>query len=182
MEAGTSTVRLTWTPGEDALVHYIYKSTSEEGLATATARTIASDATYCNATGLTNGSTYYFAIEAVNAGGSSSMVYSGAVTTLTAEAAIADTISVSKIGAYSTGSSSKNGGVAEIVQYNADNGMYYVVDGYNGRLEIVPILDSDGNVISTSTNASTTTTLIDIKTLVETAVNGFTFGFHQRRD
>ncbi|NOU91866.1 multifunctional 2',3'-cyclic-nucleotide 2'-phosphodiesterase/5'-nucleotidase/3'-nucleotidase [Paenibacillus sp. LMG 31456] len=43
--------------------------------------------------------------------------------------AVPDKMSVSKIGEYSVGQTNADGGVAEIVKYNKDNGKFYVVNG-----------------------------------------------------
>ncbi|GGG10819.1 hypothetical protein GCM10010912_64030 [Paenibacillus albidus] len=40
-----------------------------------------------------------------------------------------DRISITKIGGYSVGTTNKDGGVAEIVRYNPDNGKFYLVNG-----------------------------------------------------
>ncbi|MFD0676438.1 MULTISPECIES: choice-of-anchor I family protein [unclassified Paenibacillus] len=43
--------------------------------------------------------------------------------------AIPDKMSVTKIGEYSVGQTNADGGVAEIVKYNKDNGKFYIVNG-----------------------------------------------------
>ncbi len=48
-------------------------------------------------------------------------------------------LSVSKIASYSTGATNKDGGVAEIIKYNHDNQKFYLVNGYNQRIDIVSL-------------------------------------------
>ncbi|MEK8127846.1 choice-of-anchor I family protein [Paenibacillus filicis] len=52
-----------------------------------------------------------------------------------------DTLNIQKIGQYQVGASNKDGGVAEIVKYNKDNGKLYVVSGSSvpPSLDIVPL-------------------------------------------
>ena len=44
-----------------------------------------------------------------------------------------------KVAAYSTGFSDAEGGVAEIVQYNSDNGKLYLVNGKTQTIDIVTL-------------------------------------------
>ena len=48
------------------------------------------------------------------------------------------TLAVTKTAEYDSGVVNADGGSAEIVQYNSDNQMYYVVNGTTGTLDIVP--------------------------------------------
>jgi len=54
---------------------------------------------------------------------------------------IADTLHVDKIGQYVIGTTNEDGGVAEIVKYNKDNGYMYIVNGSTTppTLDIVPL-------------------------------------------
>lgn len=54
-----------------------------------------------------------------------------------------DLISVTKIGGYSVGTTSEDGGVAEIVRYNRDNGRFYLVNGsaHPATVDIVNLKD-----------------------------------------
>lgn len=47
-------------------------------------------------------------------------------------------LSVAKVAGYDSGVVNEDGGSAEIVQYNSDTQMYYVVNGTTGTLDIVP--------------------------------------------
>jgi len=57
--------------------------------------------------------------------------------------AIADTLRVDKIGQYVIGTTNEDGGVAEIVKYNKDNGYMYIVNGATTppTLDIVPLTE-----------------------------------------
>lgn len=78
-----------------------------------------------------------------------------------------DTLQISKIAGYSVGTTNKDGGVAEIVRFNRDNGKFYLVNGSTTppSIDIVP-LTGDGTLIKE--------TSIDVKALAETG--GFQFG------
>lgn len=47
-------------------------------------------------------------------------------------------LEITKTAEYDSGVENEDGGTAEIVQYNSDNQMYYVVNGTTGTLDIVP--------------------------------------------
>lgn len=47
-------------------------------------------------------------------------------------------LQIAKIAAYDSGIVNEEGGSAEIIQYNSDTQMYYVVNGTSGTLDIVP--------------------------------------------
>lgn len=66
-------------------------------------------------------------------------------------ASVADKLAMKMIGHYSVGTSNKDGGVAEIVKYNKDNGKLYLVNGSTqpASLEIVSI-GADGSLVRTS--------------------------------
>lgn len=55
----------------------------------------------------------------------------------------ADVISITKIGGYSVGVTNEDGGVAEIVKYNRDNGKFYLVNGstHPATVDIVNLKD-----------------------------------------
>ncbi|AYB45991.1 choice-of-anchor I family protein [Paenibacillus lautus] len=63
-------------------------------------------------------------------------------------ASVADKLAMKMIGHYSVGTSNKDGGVAEIVKYNKDNGKLYLVNGSTqpASLEIVSI-GADGSLV-----------------------------------
>ncbi|WEK54756.1 MAG: choice-of-anchor I family protein [Candidatus Cohnella colombiensis] len=84
-------------------------------------------------------------------------------------AAIPDTLSVTKIGQYTVGQSNSNGGVAEIVKYNSDNGKMYVVNGSSTppSVDIVPLTNN-----ATLTKEKS----ILVKALAESGNDGFTYG------
>ncbi|WP_171056420.1 choice-of-anchor I family protein [Paenibacillus sinopodophylli] len=85
-----------------------------------------------------------------------------------ASAAFLDTLNISKIGEYAVGVSNKDGGVAEIVKFNKDNGMFYLVNGSSNppTLDIVSLGEGDGVLIKEKS--------INVKQLSET--NGFAYG------
>ncbi|MBW7474701.1 choice-of-anchor I family protein [Paenibacillus oenotherae] len=82
-------------------------------------------------------------------------------------AGIADTLSVEQIGRYSVGVTNKDGGVAEIVKYNKDNGKFYLVNGAT----VPPTLDIVTLAADQSLQKEKS---VDVKPLAETS--GFTFG------
>lgn len=79
----------------------------------------------------------------------------------------ADKLSVEKISEYAVGSSNEDGGVAEIVKYNKDNGNMYVVNGSANP----PSLDI---VALTASQTLTKVKSVPVKELSET--DGFMFG------
>ncbi|WP_169507413.1 choice-of-anchor I family protein [Paenibacillus harenae] len=86
---------------------------------------------------------------------------------LTVNEAIKDRLSVTKIGSYRAGSPNSDGGVAEIVKYNKDNGKFYLVNGGGNppTLDIVVLGNAAGPVKEKS---------VLIKELVEKG--GFVYG------
>jgi len=70
--AGNSQVALTWTAGSGATSYNLYRSTTAGGEGTTPVVTGISGTSYTN-TGLTNGTTYYFKVAAVNSAGTSPM-------------------------------------------------------------------------------------------------------------
>lgn len=76
---------------------------------------------------------------------------------------------LSHLGSYATGESDQNGGVAEIVAYNADNQKFYTVNGKTKTVDIVSIanLSADGE-----NQTMTLDRRIDVSGMIE----GFTFG------
>jgi LPXTG-motif cell wall-anchored protein len=58
-----------------------------------------------------------------------------------AQEAIPNTVEVKKIAGYSIGVTNEDGGVAEIVKYNADNQKFYVINGYGQTIDIVSLKD-----------------------------------------
>lgn len=75
-------------------------------------------------------------------------IYREKETTKTVEAATKTTgfenetegtsLAITKTAGYNSGVVNEDGGSAEIIQYNSDNKMYYVVNGTTGTLDIVP--------------------------------------------
>ncbi|WP_223285470.1 choice-of-anchor I family protein [Paenibacillus sp. PL91] len=87
---------------------------------------------------------------------------------LTIQAAENDTLNISKIGEYSIGLSNKDGGVAEIVKFNKDNGKFYLVNGSGNppSLDIVSLGSGSGTLSKEKT--------VLVKPLAET--EGFVYG------
>lgn len=79
-----------------------------------------------------------------------------------------DALGIRKIASYSVGTSSEDGGVAEIVRYNQDNGKFYLINGSSepASIDIVP-LKASGELTKEST--------INVQALAEQS-SGFTFG------
>lgn len=78
---------------------------------------------------------------------------------------------LSRIGQYVSGSSDKDGGVAEIVSYDNENNKAWVVNGATGKLDILDLADVTCNVSQKITAES-----IDIKALTENETAGFNYG------
>lgn len=72
-------------------------------------------------------------------------------------------VTLSKTGSITIGNSNADGGVAEIVAYNADNQCLYVVNGQDGVLDVATLTAAGELVIQNS---------IEVKQLIE----GFTYG------
>ncbi|MFF2483127.1 choice-of-anchor I family protein [Paenibacillus sp. NPDC058071] len=82
---------------------------------------------------------------------------------------IDDTLAITKIGGYSVGSTNADGGVAEIVKFNKDNGKFYLVNGSANppTLDIVSLGNGKGDLQKEKS--------VFVRDLAET--NGsFTFG------
>lgn len=96
----------------------------------------------------------------------------GTSSALANEAAAADvfkdTYHLKKIASYSIGTSNKDGGIAEIVKYNKDNGRFYLVNGSSNppSLDIVKLSGAEGELKREKQ--------VLVKELAET--NGFVFG------
>ncbi len=176
VKAGTSSILLTWTAPGDATEYEIYKSTSQGDLLDSDPRTLGGGAYYTYANGLDADTTYYFAIQAINSVGTGEIVYSAPVTTQSPGAAMEDTITVTKIAGYSTGTVNESGGVAEMVEFNKDNSKFYIVNGSTSpaTLEIVP-LPATGYPSYGVLGLSNKTT-IDIESLLAGEISDFTFG------
>ncbi len=176
VEAGTSSVLFTWINAGDADEYYFYQSESEDNLLEAEPRVLSGKADYCYANGLDASTTYYFALAAVNSVGSGEVVYSGAVATQAPGSDTQDVITVRKIAGYSTGTVDTDGGVAEMVEFNKENGKFYIVNGATSpaALDIVTLpatgYPSSGYLTLTSK------TTIDIESLLAANVSGFTYG------
>lgn len=76
---------------------------------------------------------------------------------------------LSHLGSYSTGSSSQDGGAAEIVAYNPENKNFYVVNGIEKKLDIVSLATLDGTKNNQKPSAAKS---IDVSKMVD----GFAFG------
>lgn len=83
----------------------------------------------------------------------------------------ADSLALQKLGSYVTGVSNKDGGVAEIVAYDAKNNSAWVVNGATGYLDIVSLAD-----ITCAVSEKMTAKQLDIKELVKNAAPDFTYG------
>ncbi|MGG1637622.1 choice-of-anchor I family protein [Paenibacillus sp. NRS-1760] len=85
-----------------------------------------------------------------------------------ASAEFKDTFNISKIGQYSVGQFNKDGGVAEIVKFNKDNGKFYLVNGSGNppSLDIVSMGSGNGTLSKEKT--------ILVKPMAE--VEGFVYG------
>ncbi|KAB7667790.1 choice-of-anchor I family protein [Bacillus sp. B1-b2] len=91
------------------------------------------------------------------------------VTSVSAAAGFSDTLDVQKIATYSTGLSDEDGGVAEIVKYNADNQKFYVI---NGKLQTIDIVD-----LSTLQSGTTQELTKEKSINIADAVNSATFQY-----
>lgn len=78
-----------------------------------------------------------------------------------------DVISITKIGGYSVGTTNKDGGVAEIVRYNRDNGKFYLVNGSTQPATVDVVNLKDGAHPEKETS-------INVEALSETG--GFVYG------
>lgn len=99
-----------------------------------------------------------------------------AVTPASATPVDADKFTLTKIAGYSTGAApNADGGIAEIVGYNADNSSFYVVNGSTtpACLEVVPLPKSGYGATALDLAKSTS---IDVQALLATKVPGFTYG------
>lgn len=81
-----------------------------------------------------------------------------------------------KVASFSTGYSDADGGVAEIVQYNEDNGKLYLVNGKTQTIDIVTLAayETDGELQTTFTEA---TDRIYFDSVVEQNPSSFAEGF-----
>ena len=73
---------------------------------------------------------------------------------------------IEKVASFSTGSSSEDGGAAEIVKYNKDNNKFYVINGIKSQIHIVSLDNASGNLNEDS--------IINVKSFVEKY--GFVYG------
>ncbi|PWV98629.1 S-layer family protein [Paenibacillus cellulosilyticus] len=89
-----------------------------------------------------------------------------------AASAYQDQISVTQIGTYSVGVTDPDGGVAEIVKYNKDNGKFYLVNGSSdpASLDIVSLAVGDGSSLNHLVKEHT----INVEELADT--DGFEYG------
>ena len=80
-----------------------------------------------------------------------------------------------KAAAFDTGSSSKDGGVAEIVQYNGDNGKLYLVNGKTQTIDIVQLAGYGEDELQTAFDENTDR--ISFNDLVAQNPSAFADGF-----
>ena len=80
-------------------------------------------------------------------------------------------IALDKIGAYVTGISNKDGGVAEIVSYDAENNNAWVVNGTTGMLDIISLAN-----VTCAVSDEMTAESLDIKALVAAVAPDFAYG------
>lgn len=73
---------------------------------------------------------------------------------------------IEKVASFSTGSSSEDGGAAEIVKYNKDNNKFYVINGIMSQIHIVSLDNASGTLNEDS--------IINVKSFVEK--DGFVYG------
>lgn len=73
---------------------------------------------------------------------------------------------IEKVASFSTGSSSEDGGAAEIVKYNKDNNKFYVINGIMSQIHIVTLDNASGTLNEDS--------IINVKSFVEK--DGFVYG------
>ncbi|SDM86630.1 choice-of-anchor I family protein [Bacillus sp. OK048] len=93
------------------------------------------------------------------------------VQNVSAETGISTTLDIKKIAGYSIGQTNKDGGVAEIVKYNADNQKFYVINGFGQTLDIVSL---KGLISSDTEQQLQKETSINIAAAVNT--DSFTYG------
>lgn len=54
---------------------------------------------------------------------------------------------IEKIASFATGSSSEDGGAAEIVKYNKDNNKFYVINGIKSTIHVVTLDKNNSNLV-----------------------------------
>lgn len=81
-----------------------------------------------------------------------------------------------KTAAFATGDSDADGGIAEIVQYNAENDKIYLVNGKTGALDIVS-MSLYGNTDELATKFDESSDRIDIRQMIADNANKFPAGF-----
>lgn len=81
-----------------------------------------------------------------------------------------------KTAAFATGDSDADGGIAEIVQYNAENNKIYLVNGKTGALDIVS-MSLYGNTDELATKFDESSDRIDIRQMIADNANKFPAGF-----
>ena len=83
----------------------------------------------------------------------------------------AEQIALNRIGQYVSGTSNKDGGVAEIISYDAANNKAWVVNGTTGTIDILSLADVTCGVSERITAES-----IPVAQVTENAVSGFAYG------
>ena len=81
-----------------------------------------------------------------------------------------------KTAAFATGDSDADGGIAEIVQYNAENDKIYLVNGKTGTLDIVS-MSSYNDTDELATTFDESTDRIDIRQMIANNADKFPAGF-----
>ena len=81
-----------------------------------------------------------------------------------------------KTAAFATGDSDADGGIAEIVQYNAENDKIYLVNGKTGTLDIVS-MSSYNDTDELATTFDESTDRIDIRQMIANNADKFPVGF-----
>lgn len=76
-----------------------------------------------------------------------------------------------KIGSYVCGISNKDGGVAEIISYDAVNNKAWVVNGTTGLLDVLDLAD-----VTCAVSEQMKAESFDVKALVEGRIDGFEYG------
>lgn len=87
-------------------------------------------------------------------------------------------LAIYKAAGFDSGFSDKEGGVAEIVKYNKDNGMLYLVNGKRGMLQMVSVADA-GETLNNGGNQAVSLPLkneIDLKSAAQALDPAFAYG------
>ena len=106
------------------------------------------------------------------------LVVSAAGVPVALDAAVTpDNLTLNKLAEFDTGFSDAEGGVAEIVKYNADNGRFYLVNGKTQTVDIVTLREYGDNGNEAETVFDENTDRIDFTDLVAEHGDDFADGF-----